>query len=140
MKKKTITMGTLGVVAFSAIAAITSAYAYQGNPTKVGPNYTPERHEQVQKAFTNNNYTEWKNLMGDRGITQKINKDNFSRFAEMHRLELAGKTDEANAIRTELNLNQGDHQKGRHDGQRGRNKEGRHFVDANGDGQCDNAK
>ena len=139
MKKKTITMGTLGLVAFSAMAAITSAYAYQGNPTKVGPNYTPERHEQMQKAFTDKSYTEWKDLMGNRGITEKINKDNFSRFTEMHQLELAGKTDEAQAIRTELGLNQRNHQKGMYDGQRGKNQGG-HFVDADGDGQCDNLK
>jgi hypothetical protein len=33
-----------------------------------------------------------------------VNEGNFSRFTEMHKLMLEGKTDEANKIRTELGL------------------------------------
>ncbi len=140
MKKKTITMGTLSLLALSAVAAVASAYAYQGDPAKVGPNYTPERHAQIQEAFTKNDYNTWKDQMGNRGVTQRINENNFSRFAEMHKLMLAGKTDEANVIRVELGLNKGGYQnKGQHKEMRGENKGG-HFIDANGDGQCDNLK
>jgi hypothetical protein len=54
---------------------------------------------------------------------------------------LEGKTAEANAIRTELGLGQG---AGRGQGmmneqQRGQNR-GENFVDANGDGKCDNMR
>jgi len=135
-------MGTLGLAALSAVAIAASAYAYQGDATKTGPNYTPERHAVMEKAFENNDYAAWKEQMGDRGVTRKVTAENFNRFSEMHKLSEAGKTEEANAIRTELGLGQGGGNKqgnasGMHSGQRGQNKGG-NFVDANGDGTCDN--
>ncbi len=130
MKKKTMALGTLSLLVFGTVVAVTSAYAYQGNVNKTGPNYTPERYVRIQKAFTENNYADWKEQMGDRRITNKINEDNFSRFSKMHQLMLDGKTDEANAIRKELGLNQGNIH-------RGKNRRG-NFVDANSDGVCDN--
>ncbi len=140
MNKKTIMMGTLGLVALSAVAIATGTYAYQSNPAKVGPNYTPERHAKMEAAFENNDYAAWKEQMGDRGATRKVNEQNFARFAEMHELMEDGKTDEASAIRAELGLGQGNGNgqgRGMHSGQRGQNKNG-NFVDANGDGNCDN--
>lgn len=140
MNKKTITMGALGLVALSAVAIAASAYAYQGDPAKVGPNYTPERHAIMEAAFENNDYAAWKAQMGDRGATRKVTAENFARFSEMHELMDAGKTDEANAIRAELGLGQGQGNgrgNGIHSGQRGQNNNG-NFVDANGDGSCDN--
>ncbi|MDZ4385486.1 MAG: hypothetical protein U0944_03645, partial [Candidatus Moranbacteria bacterium] len=65
MITKNIILGSLGLVALGAIA--TSAYAYQGDPAKFGPNYTPERHEAMVKAFENKDYAAWKSQMGDRG-------------------------------------------------------------------------
>jgi hypothetical protein len=83
----------------------------------MGPGYSTERHEAMQKAFENNDYEAWKSLMEGRGRAKDvINKDNFARFAEMHRLMNDGKTDEANKIRAELGLGQG--RMG--DGQRGK--------------------
>ncbi|PIP27604.1 MAG: hypothetical protein COX30_00900 [Candidatus Moranbacteria bacterium CG23_combo_of_CG06-09_8_20_14_all_39_10] len=140
MNKKTIMMGALGLVVLSAAAIATGTYAYQGDPAKVGPNYTPERHAIMEDAFESNNYVAWKGQMGDRGATRKVNEQNFARFAEMHELMEDGKTDEANAIRAELGLGQGNGNgqgKGTHSGQCGQNKNG-NFVDANGDGNCDN--
>ena len=79
--------------------------AYQGNPNVKGPNYTTERHTAMTKAFENNDYNAWKELMAGRGrATQVINEGNFSRFAEAHKLALEGKMDEAKKIRTELGL------------------------------------
>lgn len=79
--------------------------AYRGDPAVQGPNYTPERHEAMQKAFSEKNYDAWKNLMAGRGrVTQVINQDNFAKFAQMHQYMLEGKTDEANKIRAELGL------------------------------------
>ena len=139
MKNGTLMKTGLALVAVT-IVWISSVWAYQGDTSVQWPNYTPERHAQIQEAFTENNYNTWKEQMGDRGVTQRINENNFSRFAEMHKLMLAGKTDEANIIRVELGLNKGGHQnKGQHKEMRGENKGG-YFVDANGDGQCDNLK
>ena len=107
MKTKKLLFGfsTLALIAVAGTTIAGSAYAYQGNPAQQGPNYTPERHEAMTKALENKDYNAWKNLMQGRGrVTQVINAQNFARFAEMHKLVLAGKTDEANKIRTELGL------------------------------------
>ena len=84
--------------------------AYQGDATVKGPNYSVERHEVMEKAFENKDYNAWKNLMQGRGrVSQVVNKDNFSKFAEAHELMEQGKTAEAQKIRQELGL-------GMHDG------------------------
>lgn len=135
MNKKTILTGALGLAVLSTAAIAASVYAYQGDATKTGPNYTPERHATIEAAFENNDYAAWKEQMGDRGATRKVTAENFNRFAQIHELMEKGKTDEANVIRAELGLGQGQG-KGMHSGQRGQNKGG-NFVDANGDGACD---
>jgi hypothetical protein len=137
--KKNIILGSLGLAAVGLIAVGVSAYAYQGDLGKFGPNYTPERHAIMEDAFKNNDYVAWKVQMGDRGAARKVTEQNFARFSQMHQLRLEGKTAEADAIRAELGLGQGNDNsqgKGMHSGQRGQNKGG-NFVDANGDGKCD---
>jgi hypothetical protein len=132
MTKKGIMLGVLGLAIAGITAYSTGALAYRGDASKTNPNYSPERHEQMEKAFENNDYNAWKNLMNGRGrVTEVINEGNFNRFAEAHRLIEEGKADEANKIRQELGLGQGNGQ-----GQRGQNGNG-NFVDANGDGKCD---
>jgi len=65
-----------------------------------------ERHQQMEKAINNNDFNLWKQLMGNRGVTQKITEQNFSKFVEMHKLMEAGKLNEADKIRQELGLGQ----------------------------------
>ncbi len=109
MKKKTIlTLGILTIISGGALALAGVSQAYQGNPNTKGPNYSVERHDAMLKAFQNNDYDAWKNLMQGRGrITQIINKDNFSKFAQAQQLALEGKTAEAQKIRAELGLGSG---------------------------------
>lgn len=138
---KGMVLGILGLAVAGVTAYGVSAYASQGRVGQFGPNYTPERHEQMLKAFESNDYAAWKNQMGNRGATRVVTEQNFARFTQMHNLMLEGKTDEANAIRTELGLGQGG---GRgqgmmNGGQRGQNRGG-NFVDANGDGKCDSMR
>lgn len=129
-------MAVLGLAIAGTIAYSTEAIAYRGDSNQTGPNYSPERHEQMEKAFENNDYNAWKNLMNGRGrVVSVINEKNFNRFAEAHKLMKEGKTDEANKIREELGLGQGNRQ-GMKQGQKGQNRGG-NFVDANGDGKCD---
>jgi hypothetical protein len=135
MTKKVIMLGILGLAIAGVAAYSTGAFAFRGDVSKTGPNYTPERHEQMTKAFENKDYQAWKDLMGDRGAAKKITEQNFSRFAEMHKLKLEGKNDEVNKIRQELGLGQGNGQ-GNNAGQRGQNRNG-NFVDNNKDGICD---
>ncbi|MFA5994184.1 MAG: hypothetical protein WC823_04450 [Parcubacteria group bacterium] len=139
MNKKNITLGAGALALLGAAVIVTGVYAYQGDATKTGPNYTPERHAIMLKAFENKDYAAWKAQMGERGATRKVTAENFARFAEMHQLMLDGKTAEAAAIRAELGLGQGGGNgqgRGMHAGQRGQNNGG-NFVDANGDGKCD---
>jgi hypothetical protein len=84
-----------------------NALAYRGDPAKLGPNCTQEQHNAVQKALETNNYNEWKKLMAGRPIADKITEGNFAKYAKMHKLMLQGKYDEANKIKAELGLGQG---------------------------------
>ncbi len=100
-----LTLSAIAVALGGLIAFPKVADAYRGDPSVHGPNYSVERHETMEKAFENNDYNAWKNLMQNRGrVTQVINKDNFAKFAEMHRLVEQGKTQEANQIRQSLGL------------------------------------
>lgn len=132
-KKSVIGLTVLGLVLTAGVA---STYAYQGNPATTGPNYSPERHEAMLKAFENKDYNGWKELMGDRGPARVIDsQDKFDKFVETRTAALAGDTDKAQALRNELGLGNGRHGAngaGKH--QRGR---GNGLVDQNHDGVCD---
>ncbi|OGH11727.1 MAG: hypothetical protein A3B38_03170 [Candidatus Levybacteria bacterium RIFCSPLOWO2_01_FULL_36_13] len=106
MKRITMLSLGLGAIGLGLIAAHPNiADAYRGDPSVQGPNYSEERHEAMEKAFENKDYNVWKNLMQNRGrITQVINKDNFAKLAEAHRLAEQGKIQEANQIRQSLGL------------------------------------
>ena len=133
---KNIMFSIIGLAGLGVAVYAAGAYAYRGDG-QYGPNYTPERHEAMTKAFENKDYNSWKALMGNRGAAQKITEQNFSRFAEMHKLMLEGKTEDANKIRAELGLGQGKGEgRGMMGGGRGQNRSG-NFIDANGDGKCD---
>ena len=137
MINKGIVLGVLGLAIIGLSAYGLSAFASQGRMGQFGPNYTPERHEQMLKAFENNDYTAWKNQMGNRGAANVVTEQNFSLFTKMHNLMLEGKIDEANKIRAEIGLGQGGGRgHGMMGGQRGQNREG-NFIDKNGDGICD---
>jgi len=96
---------SVSALALTAIALTPGLVnAYQGDPSIQGPNCTPERHQAITQAFTNNDYQSWVNLMEGRGVTRRINQANFSQFAQMHQLRQEGKTDEADQLRTQLGL------------------------------------
>lgn len=100
-----MTIATLALSAGALFAMASSTLAYRGDPNTLGPNYTAERHEAMTKAFENNDYNAWKELMQGKGrVTQVVNEGNFERFAEMHKFRLEGRTDEANQIKAELGL------------------------------------
>jgi len=141
MRNKYIALGAIAVLGIAgAIAVSQGALAYRGNPDQTGPNYSPERHAEMQKAFENKDYNAWKSLMNGRGrVTQVVNEQNFLRFAEMHKLMLEKKYDEANEIRKELGLGQGKGQ-GKGMGMKQGSGRGTNFVDKDGDGNCDNRK
>lgn len=102
----------LGLIALAIgtgviFTSVSNAVAYRGDPAVKGLNYTVERHEAMEKAFENKDFSAWLNLMQGNGrVTQVINKNNFAKFAEAHVLAEDGKLVEANKIRAELGLNQ----------------------------------
>ncbi len=150
MKKNNITIGVAALVAVIATAGIAaSTFAHQGDPNFQGPNFNEETHEKMLDAFENKDYDAWKEAktnMGQGRMMERINEDNFSKFAEMRELRLAGDIEGADALRAELGLGQGQMMHGNKGGQgkgmrgnsenRGQNHGG-NYVDANGNGVCD---
>jgi len=134
-KKTFITLAVLGLVLTAGIA---STYAYQGNPAITGPNYSPERHEAMLKAFENKDYNSWKKLMGNRGPAKVIdNQDKFNKFVEARQAALAGDVNKARQLRVELGLGNG---MGKANGKRMMRRGaglGGNFIDQNHDGICD---
>ena len=103
---KKVTLG-LGALAISGIAGLSAGavFAYQGDLTVKGANYSVDRHAAMEQAFENKDYNAWKSLMTGNGrVVQVVNKDNFAKFAEAHNLAEQGKTLEAQKIRQELGL------------------------------------
>jgi len=105
MNKTSILLGLIALVIGGAVVAPQVVLAYRGDPNVKGPNYTEERHSEMEKAFENKDYNAWKTLMAGRGrVTQVVTAQNFGKFAEAHELAQQGKTDEANKIKAELGL------------------------------------
>lgn len=106
MNKKILGLVGVATLALGALVILPSVtQAYRGDATVKGPNYTAERHDAMEKAFDNKDFTAWQKLMTGRGrVTQVVNKDNFAKFAEIHKLTEEGKTAEAQKLRTELGL------------------------------------
>ena len=104
-KKILLGLGTLALVLGVSWTFISSANAYKGDPSVKGPNYSIERHTAMEKAFETNDYTAWKSPMQSNGrVTQMVNKDNFAKFAEAHKLAEGGDLSGAQKIRQELGL------------------------------------
>ena len=106
MNKKILGLGVVATLALGAIAIVPSiSQAYRGDASVKGPNYTVERHETMEKAFENNDFTAWQKLMDGKGrVTKIVTQDNFAKFAQIHKLTEEGKTVEAQKVRQELGL------------------------------------
>ena len=98
-KKITILTIILSVLLTTGIVAV-SSFAASGNVQNKG-GFSGDRQAAIEKALESNDYQAWKNLMGDRRITQYINESNFTKFAEAHKLTKVGKLDEAKVLREE---------------------------------------
>ncbi len=113
MKNKLIVLGTLAVALLGVIAFTTrQTDAYRGDITQVGPNHTEEREAEMEKVMESKDYDAWVALMTQDGrtpgVVNKISKEDFPAFAQAYQLAHEGKTEEANAIRQELGLGQGE--------------------------------
>ncbi len=110
MKNKLVIGGLMTLVLGLGMAS--NAFAYQGDYSKNGPNYTPERHKAMEMALETSNYKAWLELMNGRGrVLQVVNEKNFVKFTEAWKLAREGKVKEANDIRRELGLRGNDGQR-----------------------------
>lgn len=135
MNKKILLLGVLVFSVFS-IFGISRVSAYRGDYTVFGPNHTEERELEMAKVMEEKDYDGWKTLMTEDGrepgVLRKVtSQEDFDKFAEAYRLAHEGKTEEANAIRSELGLGNG-----QRNGSGGQHKGG-NFVDVDGNGVCD---
>jgi len=85
MKKSLIA----GLSVVTLLASTTSTFAYQGDPSVQGPNYSPERHTALQAAFDAgaNGFQNWLKLMENKAYRLKeviTNGEIFGEFAATH--------------------------------------------------------
>lgn len=90
------------------LAADDSISQPDGDTTAARQCLSEQRHTAVLAAIQNRDFDAWVAAMQLSGrsprVLDYVTKENFARFAEAHDLAVAGKTDEANAIRAELGL------------------------------------
>jgi len=83
-----------------------TAFAYQGDYSKKGPNYSQEFESEMTKVMNNVDYDGWKKLVQNKvgRVDEVITRDNFAKFAQAWKLVKEGRIKEANVLRKELGL------------------------------------
>jgi hypothetical protein len=108
-KNKTGLYFALMAVAVLSLSVMVSSY--RGNFEEKSPYYEEERCEEMLDAFNELDYEAWRELMTMNSRHSKvldvINEENFYLFVEAHRAGKNGEYEIANAIRSELGLNNG---------------------------------
>ena len=129
MNKKILGLFIL-IVGIVTTVGVTKAFAYQGDFTTYGPNHTEEREADMETVMEEKDYEGWVDLMTEDGRNPGVlnnidTQEEFDQFAEAYVLAHEGKVDEANAIRSELGLGNGQGNQG-----------GGQHRGGNGDGSC----
>lgn len=125
MNKRVLLIGVLALGVL-VTAGVSQVAAYRGDYTKVGPNHTEEREVSMNKVMEEKDYEGWKTIMTEDGrkpgVLNKVDsQEDFDKFAQAYELGKEGKTDEANQIREELGLGNG---QGNGQGNKGQNRTG----------------
>jgi len=140
--KKTVAGLFTALIILSVFAGVVSAY--RGDPSVQGPYYSEERHASMTEALDNLDYDAWVALMTENGrhprVVDVVTEENFATFVEAHQAALDGDAATAEELRAELGLGLGDGpRQGYGQGMgRGLRAQQSEFVDADGDGVCDN--
>lgn len=104
----------LGVAALAlglvAVNSLTPVFAYRGDATVKGPNYSEERHTTNMTAFEKGDYKAWSENMSGRGVTRFVNEANFSEFAAAHLASIKGDSTKLNAFRAKYGMGMGNGQ------------------------------
>jgi len=115
--KKILGVFALGIIALLGVSMV---FAYQGDPSVQGPNYSDERHTAMQEAFASSNYQDWYDLMTEDGrhpkIVDAITAENFDEFIEARTEALNGNPDALKEFRGSLGLGLGQMKHGNGEG------------------------
>jgi hypothetical protein len=104
-KRTTASLFIVGILVTAGIA--TSALACQGDSCQWSGKhaFVFKKHVRMERALRNKDYGAWQKVMAGRGQKMEIiNKDNFSKLAQIHNFVEAGKFLEADQARRELGL------------------------------------
>jgi hypothetical protein len=105
------TLMSFGIFGVFALLSMGMIFAYQGDPTVKGPDYSDERHDAMEEAFASSNYQDWYDLMSESGrssrVLEVVNEGNFATFVESHEAMEAGDLETSQELRAELGLGQG---------------------------------
>jgi len=141
--KALMSFGIFGVIALLGMSMV---FAYQGDYSLKGPDYSEERHETMEQAFDNLDYDAWVALMSESNrnprVLEVVTEDNFAIFAEAHEAMENGNLELAQELRAELGLNNGIGPKNRTGFRSGKGmKQGlRQGSGMNDQGNCPNLK
>lgn len=94
----------LGLVAVNSFKPV---FAYRGDASVKGPNYSEARHEINETAFAKNDYKSWLSNMNGRGATRFVNEANFKEFASAQVASEKGDSTLLNAFRAKYGMGQG---------------------------------
>jgi len=101
----------LGIAALAlglvAVKSFTPVFAYRGDATVKGPNYTEQRHNTNITAFQKGDYKAWAANMAGRGATRFVNESNFKEFAAAQVASQKGNNSLINAFRAKYGMGQG---------------------------------
>jgi hypothetical protein len=97
-----------------ASAAEMQAQHAQMGAKRTKHDLTPEQREAMRQAMKDCNYTAWKEIVGEKPITQKINESNFPKFCEATKLLVNGDKDAAIKLFKELGIKPPFHHKHKH--------------------------
>jgi hypothetical protein len=97
-----------GISSIALVLILGVVFAYQGNFSTQGPNYSEDRHEAIEQALNNKDYAAWFKLMTNEGrtpkVTQLVTEENFEKFIQMHNAQISNDIATAQKLRTELGL------------------------------------
>lgn len=104
---KVISLAAAVTAVIATVGIATTTFAYRGDFDEKDLPVASERQAQMTKAFASGDYATWKSLVpANSRALEKVTPENFAKFSQMHDLMLAGKYDEAQAIRQELGMGQ----------------------------------
>ncbi|MBT3691090.1 hypothetical protein HOG16_02505 [Candidatus Woesearchaeota archaeon] len=135
MKKTNIAVVFLiGLIAMTGFVS-----AYQGDYTKEGPNYSEDRHAEMEEVFDSLDYDAWIELMSESGrnprVLDVVSEENFETFVLAHEAAENGDYETATRLRAELGLHNGEGPKdgtGFGNKMRQKGSSGRGFASGNG--------